>query len=347
MSASSVKEELQLYKQRKINELSKKLSNDIAKVNQDLNILVRNIRNTRISNVLKRNRINNAISSSTRLIQNIRNKFNNDVRQIQALKDIPGRSPRKNAVLIGINYNNTSNQLYGCINDALNLKTFLQTELEWKYFNLLTDDTNSKPTKKNIVDEFTYLLETSIPGDVLFFSFSGHGSCTIDRNNDELDGQDELIVSLDSKYILDDEFNKIIQDKLKSGVKLFCLFDSCFSGTMLDLKYHYFDQNDLYNLTVNPKVNQTNGTVVMISGCMDTQTSMDAGFVVAPGVTKFSGAMTTSFLNEMSVNSREKTFMDVLLGMRKFLKNNDFEQIPQLTSGQLLNVGTKMYDFFA
>jgi hypothetical protein len=341
---SSVKEELQLYKQRKINELSKKLSNDIANINQTLNVTVRNIRSSRQSNPIKINRINTAISLSSKLIQNIRNKFNNHVKQIQYLKDIPGRSPRKNSLLIGINYNNTPNQLYGCINDALNLKTFLQSELDWKYFNLISDDTVTKPTKQNILAEFTYLLETTIPGDILFFSYSGHGSCTIDRNNDELDGQDELIVSLDSKYILDDEFNKIIQEKLKSGVKLFCLFDSCFSGTMLDLKFQYFDQNDLYNLNVNPKVPQTNGTVVMISGCMDTQTSMDAAFVVEPGITKFSGAMTTSFLHEVA---REKTLIDVFLGMRKYLRNNGFEQIPQLTSGQFINVGTKIYDFFA
>jgi hypothetical protein len=345
---SSVKEELQLYKQRKINELSKKLSNDIAKVNSNLNIAVRNIRkSSHTSNVMKINRVNRAISSSSRLIQNIRNKFNNDVKKIQALKDIPDRSPRKNALLVGINYNNTSNQLHGCINDVLNLQTFLINDMDWKHFTLLTDDTKDTPTKQNILAEFTYLLETTIPGDVLFFSYSGHGSQTIDRNNDELDGQDELIVSLDSKYVLDDEFNKIIKEKLKVGVKLFCLFDSCFSGTMLDLKFHYFDQNDLYNFTVNPKVSQTNGTVVMISGCMDTQTSMDAGFEVEPGITQFNGAMTKSFLNEMSVNSREKTIMDVLLGMRKFLRNNHFEQIPQLTSGQLINVGMKIYDFFA
>jgi hypothetical protein len=343
----SVKEELYFYKQRKINELSKKLSNDIAKINQQLNITVKSITASRISTVLKRNRANNAISLSSKLIQDIRNKFNNAVKQIQGLKDIPGRSTRKNALLIGINYNNTQNQLYGCINDALNLRSFLQSDLSWKYFSLLTDETNVKPTKQNILAEFTYFLETSIPGDVLFFSYSGHGSCTIDRNNDELDGQDELIVSLDSKYILDDEINRIIQKNMKSGVKLFCLFDSCFSGTMLDLKFNYFDKNnDLYNFTVNPKVSQTNGNVIMISGCTDSQTSMDAAFMVEPGITKFSGAMTTSFLNEMSVNGREKTLMNILLGMRKYLKDNGFEQIPQLSSGQLINVGDKIYDFF-
>jgi hypothetical protein len=266
------------------------------------------------------------------------------VKQVQLLKDIPERLPRKNALLIGINYKNTQNELYGCINDVLNLKAFLETETQWKYFTLLTDDTSIKPTRQNIISEFTNLLQTSISGDVLFFSFSGHGTSTIDRNNDELDGQDELIVPIDLRNIMDDEFNKIIRDNLKSDVKLCCLFDSCFSGTMLDLKFQYFD-NDIYQLTVNPNVSEPNGNVIMISGCMDSQTSADAGFVVND-ITRFSGAMTTSFLNEISQNGREKSVIDVLSGMRKFLKDNQFSQIPQLSSGKLINVNVKLFDFF-
>lgn len=340
----STKEELNLYKQRKLNELTKKMTSDISQLNQQLSNTVRMINNGRISISIKRNRINAAISLSRRQIQNIRNKFNNDIRQLQSLKDIPGRFPRKNALLIGINYKNTQNELYGCINDALNLKTFLETETQWKYFTLLTDDTGIKPNRQNIISEFTNLLQTSISGDVLFFSFSGHGTCTADRSNDELDGQDELIVPIDSRYIMDDEFNKIIRDNMKSGVQLCCLFDSCFSGTMLDLKFQYFD-NDLYKLTVNPKVSEPNGNVIMISGCMDSQTSEDAGFMVN-GLTRFSGAMTTSFLNELSQNGREKSIFDVLTGMRKFLKDNQFSQIPQLSTGKLINVNVKLFDFF-
>ena len=85
------------------------------------------------------------------------------------------------------------------------------------------------------------LLINSKPGDLLVFGYSGHGSNISDKNNDETDGRDELIIPLDLKQIVDDELKQLIQTYLKKDVTLFALFDSCFSGTMLDLKYQFID----------------------------------------------------------------------------------------------------------
>ena len=89
------------------------------------------------------------------------------------------------------------------------------------------------------------------------------------------------------------EGNQIIKNNLKEGVKLFMLFDSCFSGTVLDLKYNYIDTNN--NTTVNPNVSDTLGQVIMISGCMDSQTSAEA-YVNYVGKNISAGAMTYSFI---------------------------------------------------
>ena len=149
-----------------------------------------------------------------------------------------------------------------------------------------------------------------------------------------------MIVPIDAtdmnSCILDDELNNIIMKYLKVGVKLFMLFDSCFSGTVLDLKYNYLTQ-DTDVITINPKVRDTQGQVIMISGCRDDQTSADT-YVNYFNNNINSGAMTFSFLQtiqQLGVNISLKTLIE---HMRKILKDNGFSQIPQLSSGNQLDI---------
>lgn len=83
--------------------------------------------------------------------------------------------------------------------------------------------------------------------------YSGHGSYILDKNNDENTPYDQLIVSCDFNVILDDELKSIIQSNLKNDVTLFCMFDSCFSGSVLDLRYQYMDSLNYDNFTENVK----------------------------------------------------------------------------------------------
>ena len=63
----------------------------------------------------------------------------------------------KYAVLVGINYYNTVNQLYGCINDVINVQNYLKTQ-KYTQFTIITDDTPVKPTKKNILDGYKTIV---------------------------------------------------------------------------------------------------------------------------------------------------------------------------------------------
>ena len=86
---------------------------------------------------------------------------------------IPISKPNKKALLIGINYNGTNNQLNGCINDVTDVGNYLIGK--GFSINLITDITYLKPTKYTILAEFKNLLQNSTRGDVLYFMFSGHG----------------------------------------------------------------------------------------------------------------------------------------------------------------------------
>jgi hypothetical protein len=62
---------------------------------------------------------------------------------------------------------------------------------------------------------FKSLKLIGISNDLLFFSYSGHGSQVVDKNGDETDSRDEVILPLDFNVITDDELNTIIQTYLK------------------------------------------------------------------------------------------------------------------------------------
>jgi len=240
----------------------------------------------------------------------------------------------KRALLIGINYIGTTNELNGCINDTESINNVLKNTYGFEDINIntITDMTKQKPTREIILDSFKSFLESGKEGDLLFFSYSGHGSSTYDRNNDENDGKDEMIVTSDLRGILDDELKSLVQLHLKKGVTLFALFDCCFSGTVLDLKYQYLDNLENNTFTEDNNDEETNSNVIMISGCNDNQTSADAYMEK-----KYQGAMTWAFLNALNSN-KNLSWKELLVDMRDKLKESTFTQLPQLSSGRVIDI---------
>lgn len=108
------------------------------------------------------------------------------------------------ALLIGINYFGTSNELKGCINDVRNLAPFLHQQYGFLYEDMviLTDDQlnpASQPTRTNIIRACQWLVAGARSNDSLFLHFSGHGGQTEDLDEDEEDGLDETIYPVDFK----------------------------------------------------------------------------------------------------------------------------------------------------
>lgn len=332
--------ELLQYKSAKIKELSNAYNNNVRLTNTQFNNTIRQINRQRISPVYKQVLINRIVQEYNRKLQFLRTNYNYNISYINSLTNIPGRriKPDSFALLVGVNYKNTPYELYGCINDALNIQQFLKNKYNYNNIVLLTDDTNIKPTKQNILNELTNMLKKSISGDKLFFLFSGHGSYILDTNNDESDGKDELILPLDLNYITDDEIKLVIDTHLKEGVKLFVLVDSCHSGTAMDLRYNYLD-SETNKTTIINKVNETKGDIIMISGCKDDQTSIEATFTDASNNVINSGAMTFSFLKTLEKLQYTNINYKILIeNMRQFLSDSHFTQIPQLSSGKQIDI---------
>ncbi|KAF5391666.1 hypothetical protein D9757_002371 [Collybiopsis confluens] len=172
---------------------------------------------------------------------------------------------KKKALCIGINYVNTSSELRGCINDARNMQHFLCTHFGYKENDIvmLTDDARNPrqiPTRDNIIQAMQWLVSNAQPNDALFFHYSGHGGQTKDLDGDEADGNDEgecsktyedgnltgslklftlLLDHEQNGHIVDDLMHDILVKSLPAGCRLTAIFDSCHSGSALDLPYMY------------------------------------------------------------------------------------------------------------
>ena len=176
---------------------------------------------------------------------------------------------RRKALLIGINYFGQRGQLRGCINDTAQMSSYLNSNFGYAREDMviLTDDQQnqmSQPTKQNMIRAMQWLVRDARPNDSLFFHYSGepctarapvvaatdtstpgHGGQTPDLDGDEDDGYDEVIYPVDFRqvgHIVDDEMHDIMVKPLLPGVRLTAIFDSCHSGTALDLPYIYSTQ---------------------------------------------------------------------------------------------------------
>ena len=154
----------------------------------------------------------------------------------------------RRALLIGINYIGQEQELRGCINDVHNVSSFLMEKHGYARENMviLTDDQEDKPmgmpTKANILKAMSWLVSGAEKDDALFMHYSGHGGQTEDQDGDEEDQYDEVLYPVDFReagHIVDDEIHNIVVKPLKPGVRLTCIFDSCHSGSAMDLPYLY------------------------------------------------------------------------------------------------------------
>jgi hypothetical protein len=202
-------------------------------------------------------------------------------------------------------------------------------------------DRDLSPTRRNIEQNILWLVSNCIAGDTLYLHYSGHGSYIRDTSKDETDGRDEVIVPIDfsSKgFITDDWLMSNLAAKIPKDVDLWACFDSCHSGTVLDLKHNYKSLCKLKhgNILANMPYNSTQwtdvfsysiqrsrdvvGNICMFSGSFDPETAEDAVINSQP-----QGAFTFCLLeclknNLVVLGDGSKRFKTNTLKLRNVLK---------------------------
>jgi hypothetical protein len=166
---------------------------------------------------------------------------------------------------------------------------------------LLTKQATRDAVKKAIAD----VAQVAKPGDIFVYTNSSHGGQLPDLNGDEDDGLDETICMYDGELV-DDEIWALLA-AFAQGVRVFSLSDSCHSGTMLRLMPSgeavvaqlrgriprampqeiaarvYRANQGMYDKILRAPAlkavrDSVKASVLLISGCMDNQTSSDGTF---------------------------------------------------------------------
>lgn len=292
---------------------------------------------------------------------------------------------KRKALFIGINYYGTNNELQGCINDAQAMKKFAMVNYGYREEDIviLTDDyfnhgnARKMPTKANMIQAMQWLVSGAQPNDSLIFHYSGHGATVKDLDGDEDNGLDETICPLDFQsagMIVDDDMNKIMVQTLPPGCRLTAFFDSCHSGSALDLPYTYSTKGAVkgpnmaknfgsgaLNAVLNYERGDLMGTFSSLSSAASKMmngnraqqitiaTRSSPADVISlsgckdeqtsadatQGSTR-AGAMSYSFLTVMSQNPNQ-TYLTLLQNLRGVMAGK-FQQKPQLACSHPLDV---------
>jgi len=269
------------------------------------------------------------------------------------------RVPAKRAVLVGINkYKPELNaDLKGCVNDVEAMRDLLI-----KFFGFSAEDIrvlcDDRATKAAILERLSWLIGEAVPGDVLVFHYSGHGSQVRDRDGDELaDNLDEILCPYDLDWDdpLTDDIIGAVFDKVPAGASLIMICDACHSGTMTkellggasnpsEIRAKFImPPFDIKARTLGRDIPKTHMRTVtrgsqrhvLLSGCKDDQTSADATFEGVP-----QGALTWATVESIKVNPNV-TWTELYSKILNRISGR-FIQTPQL-SGDTDLLGGKIF----
>lgn len=187
-------------------------------------------------------------------------------------------------------YDGWDGRLAACENDAHDMAR-LARGAGFDDTTLLTAD----GTVKNITAELRRAAKALKSGDILLFTYAGHGGQVpnADGRDDEPDEFDETLVFYDREF-LDDELRREF-GRFDQGVRILALLDCCHSGTGTELpgrsepaarlmpvpKQHEIYQRDkeffqeIQRDLAAQKGRERSADVLLISACQDDQLASD------------------------------------------------------------------------
>lgn len=209
---------------------------------------------------------------------------------------------------------------------------------------------------------------------------TGHGGQTRDLDGDEEDGQDETIYPVDFKragHIVDDQIHEVCVARLQAGVRLTAIFDSCHSGSVLDLPFVYSTKGALKEPNLAKEAGQgllgaamsyargdIGGMMKGLGGLFKSATSGNAAYektmrtktspadviswsgskddqtsADASIASQATGAMSYAFIAAIKQNPNQ-TYLQLLNSIREILQQK-YSQKPQLSCSHPLG----MYNF--
>lgn len=272
-------------------------------------------------------------------------------------------APVRRLFQVGINAYPDS-PLRGCVNDVLLMNKVLKSKFGFTDIKIRTDrEAKKKYIIEGLRWLVNDVPPNSVL--VFQYSGHGSQSRVTDQTaSSETDGFDEILIPFDHDWdwpLRDNELGDVFK-KIKPSVRVLFIADCCFSGTLLRLENpknlgirnrylqpppsrmlwnsHDILDDDLNYLTSRTEENcvverslrkpfivtsNTQGNVVLISGCSDRQTSADAFFGG-----RYHGALTYYLAQTLVESNWSIAYQDLVTIINEKLDNEKFEQDPQL-----------------
>lgn len=240
---------------------------------------------------------------------------------------------RKIALLIGIEYLGTENQLVGCTRDVINMYNVLVDTLGVLPSDIvmLTEQYGTLPTKRNILYAIHELAKKSkdVNAQETIIYYSGHGTQVPGYENDR---KDEALVPLDvnNGLILDNTLRKYL-DEMPNSTLCITIFDCCNSASIGDLPYHFKYNNYNKNCSCVKDIgsnypNSTN-SVFCISGCKDNGVS---NVVKENGV--WESALTNAIIKIFKTRKETITYFQLIQYLTDYMTSERLSQRPVLST---------------
>lgn len=253
----------------------------------------------------------------------------------------------RKAVCVGINdYPGSSNDLNGCVHDAQDWATLLQEVFLFDPPGILL---NAAATRTAILEALRALVTDAAAGDVLAFTYSGHGTWVYDHGErDESDNRDEAWCAVDGN-IEDDELRTLVR-MVPPTARLTIVSDSCHSGTitrarlaamraaegMGEQRYapkpRYMPPRseldavgaELYPIRRRLLYPESGMSELLLTGCNASEYSYDAHMNG-----RYNGAM-TAFAIQLMRSRPGATYREFHKALRRLLPSSRYPQSPQL-----------------
>jgi hypothetical protein len=188
--------------------------------------------------------------------------------------------------------------------DCRNMEQFLKKDCGFQV-DVLQD---TRATQAAVLSKIGEAKDSLKRGDFFVFYYSGHGGQVDDRDGDESDRKDEVLLIYD-RPIVDDQLAELWKG-FPEGVRILTLMDACHSGTMVRKATSRGERTEIVCSPVRPlmlglnKAEKTDvfrssggddsgiqASLIHLSGCTDAQAAADTGQ---------GGAFTLALLRTMS-----------------------------------------------
>jgi hypothetical protein len=198
----------------------------------------------------------------------------------------PRINTRTKPHLLNIRDEDAPTELNNAIGDTFGMRIDINLTNDYPFDNIRiyteVETDHGRPNRDGILRAIKWLTRGAKSGDSLLFYFAGHG-----RYDDEK--KQSWIVTLDNEMISGSELRHYLVDSLPAGCRLTAVFDCCYSGNILDLKYSYSSLNEMRTDTPHVGNSPARASVLCWTPVNEQQAASD-GESTEPGSGYFSNA---------------------------------------------------------